>query len=152
MTLRGADLRFVLPHQVETATLLARSGDMRIDQFRRGLEAAGVRVHVGWPHDRAHDTSELVIAAAQDAGRALQVPARSHLLLGRVSTNLLRQNHRRGVPLLIRGAVARPVTVVPISPPEALRYYLGRMSSPPKLVGQATQSSTRRCLAHSCLA
>ncbi len=136
MTLRGADLRFVLPHHVETATLLARSGDMRIDPLRRGLEAAGVRVHLGWPHDRAHDHSELVIAAAQDAGRALQIPARSHLLLGRVSASLLRQNRRWGVPLLIRGAVARPVTVVPISPPDALRYYLGRMSSPPRLAGR----------------
>lgn len=136
MTLRGADLRFVLPHHVETTTLLFRSGDARIDLLRRGLEAAGVRVHLGWPHDRTQSAGELVVAAAQDADRALQVPARAHLLLGRVRTSLLHPKGRQGLPLLIRGAVTRPETVVPISPPDALRYYLTRMSSPPMLAGR----------------
>ena len=40
------------------------------------------------------------------------------------------------MPLLIRGAVTRPETVVPISPPTALRYYLNRMSFPPKPTGR----------------
>lgn len=99
MTLRGADLRFLLPHHVETATVLARPGDVRIDPLRRGLEAAGVCIHLGSPYDRAHDASDLVIAAAQDVGRALQIPARAHILLGRVKPRPLHQNRRWGVPL-----------------------------------------------------
>jgi hypothetical protein len=43
---------------------------------------------------------------------------------------------RRGVPLLIRGAVTRPETVVPVRPPAALRYYLSGMSSPPNLTSR----------------
>ena len=43
---------------------------------------------------------------------------------------------RRGVPLLIRGAVTRPETVVPISPLESLQYYLNRMSFPPMRAGR----------------
>ena len=76
------------------------------------------------------------MAAAQDADRALQVPAGAHLLLGRVRSNRRPPNGRRGVPLLIRGAVTHPETVVPISPPAALRYYLNRMSFPPKPTGR----------------
>ena len=136
MSLRGADLRFVLPHHVETTTLLLPSHDVRVDPLSRGLEAAGVRVHLGWPDDRAHRAGDLVVAAARDADRALQVSARAHLLLGRVRSNRLPTNGRRGVPLLIRGAVTRPETVVPISPPAALRYYLNRMSFPPMRAGR----------------
>ena len=116
--------------------LLLPSGDARIDPLRSGLEAAGVRVYLGWPDDRTPGAGELVVAAAQDADRALQVPARAHLLLGRVRSNRLHPKGRHGVPLLIRGTVTRPETVVPISPPAALRYYLSRMSSPPKLTGR----------------
>lgn len=136
MSLRGADLRFVLPHQVETTTLLLPSHDVRADPISRGLEAAGVRVHLGWPDDRAHRAGDLVVAAARDADRALQVSARAHLLLGRVRSNRLPTNARREVPLLIRGAITRPETVVPISPPAALRYYLNRMSRPPMRAGR----------------
>lgn len=136
MSLRAADLRFVLPHHIESTTLLLRPDDLRIDQFRLGLEAAGIRVHLGCAHDRTHQVRGLVVAAAHDADRALQVPARAHLLLGRVRSNLLQPSVRVGQPLLIRGAVTRPETVVPISSPEALRYYLTRMSSPPTLTGR----------------
>lgn len=136
MSLRAADLRFVLPHHVESTTLLLRPGDLRIDQFRLGLEAAGVRVRLGWAQDRADQIRDLVVAAADDADRALQVPARAHLLLGRVRPSRLQPSGRVGQPLLIRGAVTRPETVVPIRPSEALGYYLGCIASPPRPTGR----------------
>ena len=136
MNLRGADLRFVLPHHVETTTVLLPAHDVRVDPLSRSLEAAGVRVHLGWTDDRAERARDLVVAAARDADRALRVSARAHLLLGRIRSNQLPANGRRGVPLMIRGAVIRPETVVPISPPAALQYYLNRMSFPPMRAGR----------------
>lgn len=134
MTLRGADLRLVLPHPVERAIFLTRS-DERVDRLRLGFEAAGVQAHLGRPNS-APGTADLVVAAAHDAVRALGVPARTHLLLGRARTGALPHSGHHRVPLLIRGAVTRPVTVVPVNAPSALRYYLTRVSAPPSLAAR----------------
>ena len=136
MTLRAADLRFVLPHPVETATVLRRPHDARVEALRCGLEAAGVRVRRDRSDDHAGSPPDLVVASAQDAGQALRLPARTHLLLGRVPPGLLRRTGRAGVPLLVRPGAAGPETIVPVDPPGALRYYLSRMSSPPALAGR----------------
>lgn len=132
MTLRAADLRFVLPHHVGSARVLGASGARAaaLSGLAAGLTDAGVAVH--GPGSAAVD---LVVADAQDADRALRVPARSYLLLGRPAARGVRG--RAVTRLLVRGDVSAPMTVVPMLPPQALEHYLSVMT---------TSSSTLRRL------
>lgn len=114
MTLRAADLRFVLPHPVRTATVLPSAPSA----LAEGLRSAGVDVAP------APVRADLVVAGSGDVRAALDVPASSYLLFGRARVPV-----RVAVttPLLVRGAAEAPTMVVPTKPSTALAYHLGAM-------------------------
>jgi hypothetical protein len=121
MTLRSADFRFVLPHQVEHALVFGDGRHPRLTAMASGLREAGVRV-VDSPADDSR-RPDLVIAAAAEAAEALRQPARAHLLVGRPPVGLRCPTHSV-LPLLLRGDPLTPRLIVPLVPLTALRYYL----------------------------
>src|SRR3954451_22103711 len=120
MTLRAADLRFALPHPVTTATVVDGTPAAVAD----GLRAAGVlRPAGGEPVD-------LVVATADAAERALDLQARSYLVLGRVDPRVVRRSGRAASQLLVLGTPERPTALVPLGSADPAAYYLGRMAAP----------------------
>jgi hypothetical protein len=137
MTLRAADLRFALPHHVDTAQVLRGSGsrEVALSGTATGLAAAGVTVS-GTP-----GTVDLVVADAADLGRALAVPARSYLLLGRPDTQAVRRSGRRATSLLVQGETSRPVALVPMRTRQALGHYLSSMTASPSTIRRVRTST-----------
>ena len=117
MTLRAADLRFVLPNRVDAALVLGTECDPRLAEIARGLGAAGVEI------GSTVSRPDVVIAAVGRAGDAMRRPAPAHLLIGTRTDG--------GLPLLVRGDVTRPLTIVPARPSAGLRHYLTEVARPP---------------------
>ena len=126
MTLRGADLRFVLPHSVERALVLG-ARQPQLQAIAAGFRDAGIEVveELG-----AHRTPrpDLVVAPGAEAVQALEVPARAHLLIGGQATGLRDPGMNR-LPLLLRGAPHAPRLIVPLVPKTGLQHLL-RTASP----------------------
>ena len=124
MTLRAADVRFVLPHSVATATVIDEGADGALVATADALRAAGVLC------GRRAEPVDLVVAQAREAERALKVPARSYVLVGRADPRVVRRSGRAASQLLILGGSARPATLVPSASADALAYYLTTMAAP----------------------
>jgi len=124
MTLRAADVRFVLPHSVATATVIDEGADGALVATADALRAAGVLC------GRRAEPVDLVVAQAREAERALKVPARSYVLVGRADPRVVRRSGRAASQLLILGGSARPATLVPSASADALAYYLTTMTAP----------------------
>src|SRR4051812_40574136 len=101
MTLRAADLRFVLPHSVSTATVIDGAPSAVAD----GLHAAGVLA------PGRDEPVDLVVATADATERALNVPARSYLVLGRVDPRAVRRSGRVASQVLVLGDPNRPAAL-----------------------------------------
>ena len=128
MTRRDGDLRFVLPHVVETAVVIGRYREARVAALARGLDDAEVRVR-GPGGAPTAGLPDVVVAMGADAAEALETPGRAHLLLGRVP-RAMRSSIRGSLPLLVRTAVTAPELVLPLSPAEPLVHHLRRLSAP----------------------
>ena len=128
MTLRGADVRFVLPHCVETAMVVGAGQQSQLAAVRGGLAEAGIRVSDG-PARHSGDRPDVVIAAARDSAEALQEPGRMHLLLGRVPRGVRRRTPG-ALPMLVRGAPDAPQLILPLDTTLPLRRHLREMAAP----------------------
>src|SRR3954471_19413939 len=128
MTLRGADIRFVLPHCIETALVLGAGQQSQLAAVRGGLDEAGIRVS-DRPARHSGERPDVVIAAARDAAGALQEPGRMHLLLGRVPSGV-RRRMRGALPMLVRGAPDAPQLILPLDTALPLRHYLREVAAP----------------------
>ncbi|MGI9155911.1 MAG: hypothetical protein ACR2FG_04655 [Marmoricola sp.] len=131
MTLRGADLRFVLSHRVETAVVLP--GDRRegLGRVAAALVAAGVDLR-----PEGDETVDLVVAGAADADRSLAVPGRSHMVLGRPATSAVQRAGTHRWPHLLAGDLHRPTTLVPLDRAVPLRWYLSDVAASPSASGR----------------
>ena len=128
MSLRGADLRFVLPHSVETAVVVGRSRQPLVASLAAGFEEAGIRVSSPATAHR-NRLPDVVLAVGADGAEALGTPARAHLLLGDVPIGV-RRSTRSMLPMLLRGDATAPRLVLPLAPPAPLAHYLSRLASP----------------------
>jgi hypothetical protein len=128
-SLRSADLRFLLPHHLSSATVLAcpqrPQEDFTLRDIAAGLAAAGIVDTEPARRRTPAVGSHAVVASAGDAKRALELPAGSHLLLGRVPTDLLHRSGRTGLRLLVQGDLTRPAVIVPLRR-NSVRYHLDR--------------------------
>jgi hypothetical protein len=122
VSLRAADLRFVLPHEVETAVVVGEHPWARV--VAAGLEAAGI----GAP--RSGQPPDLLVVHRSDGARAQGRPARAKLTLGGA--------HRRAgaLDVLVRGPVQHPITLLPLSPADSFAHYLTGIATPGR-VGRA---------------
>jgi hypothetical protein len=120
MTLRAADVRFVVPHPVRTAVVVDGAPPAVADGFR----AAGV---LGPGPTEAVD---FVVATAGAVDRALDIEARSYLLLGRVDPGVVRRSGRAASQLLVVGTPERPAALVPMEPADSATHYLRRVATP----------------------
>lgn len=122
MSLRTADLRFVLPAPVHSARVLG--AEPFASGWNTALEEAGLE---------ASNTAvpDLIVAPAQRLAQAMAAGAPYVLLLGRP---------RRPVPgarqLFVRGEATRPLHVVPADQPSSLRHYLRHVAAAPSAVGR----------------
>jgi hypothetical protein len=126
MTLRAADLRFALPHSVTTATVVEETANPAVRATADGLRAAGVLC------GRRTEPVDLVVASAENAQRALALPGRSHLLLGRADPRAVRSQGRSASQIVVLGEPVRPAAVVPSASRGALSYYLTQIAAPVK--------------------
>ena len=120
MSLRSADLRFVVPHEVSTAIVLGSRRSARLGRLRAGLVEAGVHVVDGL---RRNQPVDLVVAGGYD-GRAVDLPGRAHLLLGAPAFPSAKLRGRDRLGLLVRGDVATADTVLPVSSSRPLAHHL----------------------------
>ncbi len=123
MTLRAADLCFVLPHAPRTAVVLP--GVAGHDALLEGLRSAGVEVRAP-----GRGPVDLVVAGRSDAEAAQQVDARSLLWLGRMPRAAAAPRGLSATRLLVSGGPLRPSTVVPLRPAAPLAHHLGAMAAP----------------------
>jgi hypothetical protein len=128
MTLRGADIRFVLPHCIETALVVGAGQKSQLAAVRAGLDEAGIRVS-DRPAQHSGERPDVVIAAARDAAEALQEPGRMHLLLGRVPSGV-RRRARGALPMLVRGTPDAPQLILPLDTALPLRHHLTEVAAP----------------------
>jgi len=112
VTLRAADLRFILPTLVDTVRVVG-NGD-ELTALGAGMEAAGIQVLT--PASSAQ--ADLVVS---NHARALDVPAHTHLIVG---DRVTRRHGGQVQPLLLRGGVARPAVIVPLDGSGSLRWHL----------------------------
>jgi hypothetical protein len=138
MTVRSADLRFVLPHHVRRALVLGVGTHPHLAAMAAGFEEAGIDV-IERPLTRGADRPDVVIATGGDAVEALRLAGRAHLLVGRPPTGL-RRLPRTSVPLLLRGDPAAPRLVIPLAPNTALRHHL-RQAAPRHPLGRSLSRS-----------
>src|SRR3954452_5739273 len=124
MTLRAADLRFALPHSVTTATVVEETANPAVRATADGLGASGVLC------GRRTEPVDLVVASAENAQRALALPGRSHLLLGRADPRAVRSQGRSASQIVVLGEPVRPAAVVPSASRGALSYYLTQIAAP----------------------
>jgi len=117
MDLRSADLRFVVPHEVRRAVVLGADRDAGAARLAGGLARAGVDLLA--PAGVLPEV-DLVVAPAGEHRPALELAARTHLLLGPGS----RTPGRSSRPLLVHRPGATPATVVPLRSSLALRHHL----------------------------
>ena len=144
MTLRGADIRFVLPHCIETALVVGAGQQSQLAAVREGLGEAGIRVS-DRPARHPGERPDVVIAAARDAVEALQQPGRMHLLLGRVPSGVRRRT-RGALPMLVRGTPDAPQLILPLDTGLPLRHHLSEVAAPHD---RLTRGRNRRpCDAH----
>ncbi|MGY1745224.1 hypothetical protein [Blastococcus sp. SYSU D00695] len=125
MTLRAADLRFLLPHPVETALVVGDGRLPGMSALAAGLREAGVQVH----HRAPRAPLDLVVAPGGDGAAGLRTPARTHVLLGRGGIRAA-DGRRPGRPYLLRGTAAAPRLLLPLRPAGPLDYHLRTMATP----------------------
>ncbi len=135
MTLRGADLRFVLGHEVGTAVVLADPGRPELARIGEGFRASGVDVGSGPPASASQRPVDLVVGSTDRAEEALEVPARAHLLAGRMPPRRLRGRGAQVDELLVLGPLDRPFAVVPLASRAALVHYLTAVAAPSSRAG-----------------
>ncbi len=127
MSLRSADLRFVLPFSVRTALVLGAPEDWRAAQIAEGLEAAGVSVA-----RRATGRLDTDVVVATVPEEALRERARAHVVLGPLPRSAPLPTNSSVLPLLVRGDVVEPELIVPLDRAAALQYQLRQLASPRK--------------------
>lgn len=134
MSLRPADLRFLVGHPVGTVTVLPTEKGAWSASLESALAESGADV-------RPPGTSEvdLVIADAAAAPRALSLPASTHVIDGHVARALLRGSGRSATKLMTIRHQGQLATVVPVQDRRALLHYLREMASPDGLPERAAK-------------
>ncbi len=122
MSLRDVDARFLLPLMPKTAVVLGA-----LPKWESGLQDAGVEVVA----NDGRLAADLIVADVADVEAALARQARAVMILGGRSAAAARRRGWHTVEYLAVPDLANAEFLVPLSSPQALRYFADRTRIPP---------------------